>query len=134
MSSKSRSGQSFLVLVFLIGGMVAIVGVMIALFANSFVNTGFGYQTSALAEAAATSGAQDALLQLDRNASFASSGYTLTVGSTTATISVTQNTPSANLVTISSTATVFAHKRTISVVLSENASTSQMTVISWQEI
>ena len=86
------------------------------------------------AEAAATSGVEDALLLLDRNPSYATSSYSLAIGSTTAVVSVTQNVPSTNFITVSSTATVSNTKRTMSVVLSKNASTSQITVISWQEI
>jgi hypothetical protein len=129
-----RKGQSFLALVFLIGGIVAVVGVTIAFFASSFVDSGFGYQASASAEAAATSGAEDALLQLDRNASFASAGYSIAVGSTTAKVSVTQGNPSPNFVTVSSTAIVAGRAKKISVILSENASTSQFTVVSWEEV
>lgn len=132
--NSSSKGQSFLALVFLIGGIVAVVGVTIAFFASSFVDSGFGYQASATAEAAATSGAEDALLQLDRNATFSSSGYSLAVGSTTATVSVTQSDPSSNFVTVSSTATVSNHTKKIAVVLSENAATSQFTVVSWEEV
>src|SRR5580658_10262785 len=92
----SSKGQSFLALVLLIGGIVAVIGVTIAFFSSSFVDSSYGYQASASAETAATSGAEDALLQLDRNAAFASGGYSLVVGSTTATVSVAQGTPSTN--------------------------------------
>jgi hypothetical protein len=131
--SSSSKGQSFLALVFLIGGIVALAGLAIAFFASSFVDSGFGYQASAAAEAAATSGAEDALLQLDRNSSFAAGSYSFIVASTTATVSVTQNFPSANLINISSTATVSGRVRTIGVIVAKNSSSSQLSIISWQE-
>lgn len=130
----ARSGQSFLVLILLIGGMVAVIGVLLAFFAGSLVDSGYGYQASVTAQAAATSGAEDALLRLDRDPSFAASGYALAVGSTTATVSVTQNAPSANLITISSSAIVSGRTGKINVILTENASTSQVTILSWQTI
>lgn len=134
MTRKIREGQSFLALVILIGGLVSVVGVLLAFFANSFIDSGYGYQASASAEAAAVSGAEDAILQLNRNASFATSSYTLAVGSTTATINVTQNLPLTNFVTVTSTASVSGRTRKVNVVLSKNASTSQMTIVSWQEV
>ena len=127
-----HNGQSLLALVILIGSVVAIIGITLAFLASSFVDSSYGYQASALAEAAATSGAEDALLQLDRNT--ATSSYSLAVGSTTATITITQNSPSANFVTVLSQSTVAGRTRKIDIVLAQNASTTQMTVVSWQEI
>ena len=134
MDLRHNNGQAFLSLVFLIGAIVAIVGLLVAFFANSFVDTGYGLSASASAEASATSGAQDAMLQLDRNTGFSSAGYTIAVVSSTATVSVTQNAPSAGYVTILSTATVSNHKRKVQVILFNNASTSQLSVVSWGDI
>jgi hypothetical protein len=134
MDLRHHKGQAFLALVFLIGAIVAIVAVLIAFFANSSVDTGYGLSAAASAEAAATSGAQDAMLQLDRNASFASAGYTLPVGSSTAAVTVTQNAPSTGYVTIVSLASVSNHEKKIQVILYENPSTTQMTTVSWQDI
>src|ERR1700733_14910941 len=93
--------QSFLALVFLIGGIVITIGVSTAFFANSFLTSSHSYQASESAASAALSGEDDALLKLDRNPTFSASSYSLAVGSTTATISVTQSDPSANFITIS---------------------------------
>jgi hypothetical protein len=128
----SRGGQSFLALVLLIGSIVVAVGLTISTLANSFLDTGFGYESSVIAQSAATSGAEDALLRLDRNASFSSSGYPLVVGSTTVMVSITQNSPSTNLITVSSTATVSSRTRTIGVILANNTTDGQLTVIWWQ--
>jgi len=127
------SGQAFLSLVLLMGGAMLLIGLTLAFIATSFIDTGYGYQALTQAQAAAASGAQDALLQLDRNAGFGTTNgyvYTVSVGSSTATVTVTQNAPSAGLVTIYSTATVANRTRNITVVASVNASTSQVAVVS----
>jgi hypothetical protein len=128
----SRGGQSFLALVLLIGSIVVAVGLTVSTLANSFLDTGFGYEASVIAQSAATSGAEDALLRLDRNASFSSAGYSLTVAGANAMVSVTQNFPSSNFVTVSSTATVSGRTRTIGVIVVNNAANGQMNIASWQ--
>jgi len=137
-SVSDRKGQSFLALVFLIGAIVTIVGLLIAFLANSFVDTGYGLSESASAEAAANSGVQDAYLQLERNSTishpYPSSPYTLPVGSTTATVYVTQNSPSIGYVTVLSISTVSNRTRKVNAVFMLNASTSQVSIISWQDI
>ena len=131
---SSEQGQAFLSLVLLIGGAMMLIGLTLAFLSTSFIDTGYGYQAVAQAEAAATSGAQDALLQLDRNSAFSTSanGYTLSVGSSTATVSVTPNTPQSGMDTISSTSTVANRTRNVTVVATINAITSQVTVMAWQ--
>lgn len=132
---SNRSAQTFLALVFLIGGIITLAGITLAFLATSFVDSGYGLNASVSAEAVAASGAQDAMLQLQRNPGFSNTGgYSLAVGSTTATVTVNQNTPSTGFITILSKATVMGHVKKVNVVLSENASTTQLTMISWQEI
>jgi hypothetical protein len=134
MSSRAAiKGQSLLGLVLLIGGAVLLIGILIVLFASSFTSSAYSYQQLAIAEAAATSGVEDALLQLNRNPTL-NTTYYLTVGSTTASIAVTQNSPSANFITIVATGASGGRVKKLSVVVQENASTSQMSVISWQTI
>jgi uncharacterized protein (UPF0333 family) len=131
-----NKGQAFLALTFFIGGLLVVAGVLIAFITLSYIDTGYGVAASARAESAATAGAEDALLQLDRNAAFSNpTGYSVSsASSTTATVTVTQNSPSAGLVTILSAATVSGHAKKISVVVSENASTGQVSVVSWTNI
>jgi hypothetical protein len=132
--NNNRSAQTFLALVFLIGGIIALSGIMLAFLATSFIDSGYGFQSSVKAEATANSGVQDALLQLDRNPSFSSVGYSLPVASNTATVAVTQNSPSSGFITVLSQATVSAHIRKVNVVLSENAVTGQLNIISERDI
>ena len=127
-------GQSLLALVILVGTVGVLIGTTLAFFAGSFVDTSYGYNALVQADAAATAGAQDALLRLDRNVAFTnSSGYTLAVGSTTATVTVTPSS-SPGLVTILSVATVSDRTRTISAVVSVSTTTNQPNIISWQTI
>jgi hypothetical protein len=132
-TKKALRGQAFLALVFLIGGVIGAIGVTLAIIANSSVDSGYGYQASVQAQSMATSGAEDALLQLDRNAAFSSGGYNLGVGSGTATVTVTQGSPSTGFATILSAATVSSRTRKLNVVVSVNASTSQIDVVSWNQ-
>lgn len=130
-----RSGQSLLALVILIGGIIFTTGIAIALITVSFVSSTYGYQASEQAEAAATTGAEDALLQLARNNEFSNTvGYLLAAGSTTATVTVTQNSPSFGFTTIVSQAMVALRIRKVQVVVAENPATGQGSVVSWNEV
>ena len=123
-------------LTFFIGGILAGAGILLAFLALSSVDTGYGVAEAYRAEAAATAGAEDGLLQLDRNTQFSSTtAYPVSAGtSTTATVTVTQNSPSTGLATILSMATVSGHTKKINVVVSENAATGQINVISWADV
>jgi hypothetical protein len=130
-----EKGQAFLSLVLLVGGAMILIGLTLAFLATSFVDTGYGYQALTQAEAIATSGVEDALLQLDRNPNFGNTtgySYTLPVASSTAMVTVTQSDPSAGFVTILSSATVGNRTRNVTVIAAVNASTSQVSVVSWQ--
>lgn len=136
--AATRKGQVFLALVFFIGGIVAIVGLLIAFLAASSADTGYGVAAASSAESAATAGAEDALLRLDRNPAFplgsgVSQPYTVTSASSTASVTVT-NPSSSGQATILSVATVSGHTKKIQVVVSENPTTEQVTIVSWTEI
>lgn len=126
-------GQAFLSLVILIGAIVALVGITLAVIVSSFIETGYGYRASVTAQSVANSGAEDAVLHLDRGdiASFPDS-YTLTVGSNTASVAIAQNSPSTGYYTIVSSSTVSQRTSKITVVAAVNASTTQVSVVSWQ--
>ena len=126
-----KKGQAILALVFVIGGIVVLIGLTIAFLAISFVNSSYGYRAAQRAEAVASSGANDALIQLARNASSSSSGYTLTVGSDSATVTITQNTPASGETKIVSVSTVALSTKTVTAVVAENSNTGQITVVSW---
>ncbi len=129
------AGQSFLTLVIVIGGIVLAAGVALALITASFVNSTYGMRAATSAEAAATAGAEDGLLQLSRNSQFGNSSgyiYSFAVGSSTATVTVTQ--PSGGFATVLSSATVSLRTKKIQVVVSVNPATGQLDMVSWKEI
>src|SRR5262249_34925926 len=130
---ERRRGQSFLGLVLIIGGIVAAVGIFIAFLALSAGDTGYCYGASVDAEAVAIFGGQGGVLPLHRKLYFFSGGYTLPVGSSTASVMVTQNAPSSGFATIVSSATVVGRTRKISVVMSIATTTDQASVVSWTE-
>lgn len=131
---SSQSGQVFFAFVIFIGGIIAVIGLLIAFYAVSSVDTSYGIAASFSAEAAATAGAEDALLQLDRNGAFSSAGYIVSSGSSTASVVVTNPSPATTPPTILSVSTVLGHTKKIQVVASEDVSTGQVSVTSWTEI
>ncbi len=130
--TRYSEGQGLLTVTLLVGLIVAAIAATLAFLSGSLANNGYAYKASAQAGAAATSGAEDALLQINRNATFGSAGYSFAVGSSTATVTATRNSPSNGLTTILSTATVSGYTKTVQVVVSVNATTSAVSVISWQ--
>jgi hypothetical protein len=130
---SQRIGQAALATVFIIGSIVVLTGVTIAFFAESFVNSAYGFQAAERAQAVAYAGALDALMRLDRNKDFSSpGGYSVSVGSNSANVTVTQDVPNSK-VTIVSSATVNFRQRTVVVVASVNSTTSQVFVVSWTQ-
>lgn len=133
--ANNERAQTFLALVFLIGGIILLVSMTMAFLTSSFIDTGYGFKASLSAEATAISGAQDAILQLDRNINFSNtSGYSVGIGSSTATVTVTQNSPSAGFVNILSSANISGHVKKINVILTESTTTDSLGVVSWQEV
>ncbi len=120
-----KAGQTLTVLMVVASISMAIVGTAVAVIAT---NSGAGAKSASgnatlnLAE----SGAEEALLQLLRNPSYA--GETLTTAAGTATITVTGTNPK----TIVSSATVSTFRRKIQVDASFTGGV--LTVTSWQEI
>ncbi len=127
----SRGGQAALSMVLLIGGIMVLIGFSLVFLSTSFINSAYGNRAAQQAQNVATSGAYDAMIQLARNKDFSSGGYSVAVGSSTATVVVTQDSPATGEVAIVSTATISLYKKTIRVVVSRNASTSQIVVVSW---
>lgn len=110
------------------------IGATLAFFANSFVDIGYGYQALSQAEAVANSGASDGLLHLNRGDLTYPASYNVAVGSSTAAVTITKDSPSAGYYTILSVATISNRTRKVNVVAGYNATTSQTTVVSWQNI
>jgi hypothetical protein len=133
-NKEKRKGQMFVGMVLLIGSIIAVLGLLFLFLSGSLVSTSYGVKDEAVAQAAATAGAEDALLRIERN-SFSSfpTTYTLPVGSTMATINVNTNTPSSGFVTVTSSATFANHIKVLRVILSVNTST-QASIVSWTQV
>lgn len=127
---RLRSGQAALGMVLLIGGVIVLIAATMAFLVFSYLNSTFGYQASQKAYAVAVSGVDDGFMRLLRNKDFSSTGYTLPVGSSTATVSVTQNSPSANQATINSQATISFYSRRIRQIVEVNATSGEIIVLS----
>ena len=134
-----RGGQAALAMVFLVGGIIVVVGITLAFLAISFINSSFGFQSANRALALASSGVADALVRLTRNFQFSDAvGYCVPEGGTvpcpsgaaTVTIVPVANLPGQNLIT--SVASVGSNSRKIEVVVGINATTTQVSVLSWR--
>lgn len=132
MRRRHSHGQGFLATVLVIGVIIAAIGVTLLFLANAFLGAGYGYRAAVNAQAVATSGAEDALIQLDRNPGMGNTQYNLTVGSQTASVTVTQHSPSSGEDTIVSAATVYGSTSNITVVVSVDAATGRVAIVSWQ--
>src|SRR5258708_7786833 len=122
-------------MVLLIGGIITIAGLLIAFLTVSFLDSGYGFQASEKAEAVASAGGNDAYLNLIRNSAFANtSGYTVAVTTGSATVTVTQNSPSAGLVSVLSASTIQNRTRKVQAVFSDNPANGQVTLVSWQAV
>jgi hypothetical protein len=131
--ATKRRGQATLSLVFLIGGILLVMSVTIAALVISFLNSGYGFQAANRSLAAAHAGVQDAHLQLIRNKSF-SGTYSFVTASSTANVTVTQDSPVAGQATAVADATFSGYKRKIQAVFSVNAATGEIDLLTWSQL
>ena len=126
-------GQTALSFVFLIGVIIVSIGALLAFLAASFLSSSYGFQAANRVLAIASAGAEDGLMQLVRNKDFsAPTPYSVPVGSDSASVSVTQNTPISGQATIVSSATVLFRQRKIQVIVSVNSTNTKVDVVSWR--
>ena len=120
----------------MIGGVMVFVGAAVAFLATTFIDSGYGLQSSNLAESVATAGVNDAYLHLVRNSSFAIATTTnfASVPGGSATVTVTQGSPAAGQVTVFSSAAVGGRTRKIMAIFLVASSTGQVTIGSWQDV
>lgn len=134
-SCRSSGGQAAISFVLLIGSIVVFVGVTLGFLNTSFISSSLGFGAAQRALATATAGANDGFLRLVRNKDFSDTdGYSVPLSGNSATVVVTQDTPSSGLVTIVSRATVLFHTRKVQVVASVDASAGNVRLVSWQEV
>lgn len=106
-------GQAALSTILLLSGIIVFAGVALGALSLSFLNASGGFQNSNRARVVAEGGIEDALLQLARNKSFSNTGgycVPLGCGADSALVTVTQDTPSIDRITVLSTATVLLYR------------------------
>lgn len=137
---RFRSGQTALALVFVIGGIIVLLGTTLAFLTLSFLNSTYGFQASNRAAAVARGGVDDAMLQLLRNKNFSNSGYCVPYSASlpcptgSAYIVVTSDSPAMGQATVTSEATVSNYRRKFEAVFSVNATTSLVKLISSEQL
>ncbi len=132
---SGRTGQATLSLVFLVGGLIVLVGVSLAFIVISFISSGYGFRVSNQALSVAVAGAEDAVMRLVRNKDFSSmGGYSIPVSGWTANVTVTPNSPVSGQDTITSAAVISGYQRKIQVVVSVVSSTGRVDVVSWDQL
>jgi len=112
-----------------------IVGATLTFIVVSFLNSTYGFRDANQALSLASSGVQDAVLQLTRNKDFSDAGYCVpdtSCGTGTATVAVTQNSPSSSQITIISSASFNIRQRRVRAIVSLATSTGEISVISWE--
>jgi hypothetical protein len=126
-------GQVAMSLIFLIGGVMIVIAATLTFVVSTYLNATIGYRAANQALSIANSGIDDAVLQLTRNKDLLNGSYCVPAacGSTSTLVTINQNTPQAGQVTITSDAKVNQKERKIKALVSV-ASSSQITVISWQ--
>jgi len=116
----------------LVGGIIVVAGTVFVVLTLSLSASTYQFRASQSASAVANAGIEDAMVQLIRNSTFSSTGYSLPVGSWATTVVVTQASPSAGYVTATSASTVSGNTRKLTAVFSLNATTTQVNLISLQ--
>lgn len=127
----SKRGQAALSLIFVIGGIVFVIGITTAFVVTSFLQSTYGFEAANRALAVAGAGVGDAFLQLIRNKDFSSSGYSIPVGEVQVNVTVAQASGKA---TITAQATVARSTRKVQAVVSINSTTGEITLLSQEEL
>ncbi len=134
MINTSRSGQAFLALTLLISAIVIIVGATIAFITIAFIDSSYGLQAAAQANAAALSGLEDATLNLERYGLSWNPGssdtYTLGLPAGSATVVFKPNVPFLNFATVDSSAVVENRTQKIQAVFTVDPTTGQVALLS----
>lgn len=130
-----NSGIAAIPTVIIFGGIIAEIAIATTFLSLTFTNTALGQRLSAEAFAAAQSGVEDAILRLVRDRNYQNiSGYTLSVGQATATVTVTQGSPAAGQATILSTGSSFRRRRVIQGIITIDDVSGVISLVSLKEI
>src|SRR5690242_7844507 len=107
----THRGQTMLSLTLIIGGLIILFGTSLAIIIISFLNSTYGFRAANAALSLARGGIRDAELRLSRDSTLSDTGYCVPYAATPcpagyALVIITQNSPVAGQVTVSSDATV----------------------------
>lgn len=131
--NQAKTGIAALPALLLIGGIVIEIAIVSA--ALTFIGITNALSVRAAAEALflARAGAQDAIMRVVRDKNFSSSGYTVPVGSRSATVVVTKDQPQAGQTTITATSSVVRRQKEIQAVVTIDGVTGQSEIVSFKE-
>lgn len=132
---RAKRGVAALPTMLLIGGIVIEIAIAGAFLAFVFISSNLSAKLNATAVAVARAGVQDAMLRIVRDKGYSNAlGYTLTVGSYSAAVTVTAGSPIAGEDTIISTATVLTRQKSFQAVVSVDSTTGEVRLVSFTEI
>lgn len=129
MKTQASRGQASISLVLLIGGIASAAIITIALVAIGAIATGFGADQQQRARSAALAGIEDGVLRLTRNPEDSGS-FSVFAGNATATITITQDSPAAGQVSVTSQAVSGIRRSTLHAVYAIDPATGIPTPVS----
>lgn len=137
MMRRDSKGVSALPTILLISSIIVEISVALALLSNALVNTRFSERLTAEALLTARSGAQDAILRIERYKNCPSSPncpgtYSLSVGSNTADVTITND--SAGRITVMSTGIAKNRQKKVEVILGVDTVTGETELQSFNEV
>ncbi|MBS3903324.1 MAG: hypothetical protein KGZ30_03050 [Anaplasmataceae bacterium] len=130
---SNTKGQAALATVFLIGGVIVLFALTLAFLALRITATTFSAESSSKALAAATAGAEDAVIKVIRNPGYQEEYSFAVNANTTTTVSVVKDGLTNQTIVIASS-TVGSSKRSVQVVIGVSSSTGRVDVISWETV
>lgn len=136
---NSTRGQTMLSLTLLIGGLIILFGTSLAVIVISFLNSTYGFRAANAALALARGGLSDAQLRLERDSTISDAGYCVPAIATPcpsgyALVAITQNSPAAGQVTVTSDATVSNRRRKVQGIFQLATSTGLVVPVSSQTL
>ncbi len=133
---KNKKGLAFMPTVLMIGVIMAELGIALVFLIYLSNLSSFSTRVSQEAMFAARTGVNDAILRIGRDKTFPSgfSNYEMSIGRVAVLVNIQKNTPGNNQDTIVSTASVRSFQRVIQAIISINAKTDEVTIVSMEEI
>lgn len=135
---RFKNGVAALPTMIVIGGVIVEIAVAGAFLAFVFIRSGLAARLNVEATTVARAGVQDALLRLTRDKSFSSTGYSLSVGSYSTTVTVTKNNnctiDSTGRTCITSLGSALTRQKKFQAITTVDGTTGEVRVISLFEV